>query len=122
MEFVISMSTHRIYDMTFKSIYNAYVNKVTRKNRSTQELDEILRWMGGYTEEEFQNILDNEEMTMREFFEDNDHLNPSRLEVTGTICGVKIAELEDPLMKDIRIMDKIVDELARGKAIEKIKR
>ena len=70
------MSTHRIYDMTFKSIYNAYVNKVTRKDRSTEELDEILRWMGSYTEEDFQNVLNNEEMTMREFFENNDHLIP----------------------------------------------
>lgn len=116
------MSTHKVYEMTFKTIYNAYVNKVTRKDRTIEELNEVLQWMSGYNENEFNRVLEDETMTLREFFEKNKQLNPTRLEVTGTICGVKIAELEDPLMKDIRIMDKIVDELARGRKIEKIKR
>ncbi len=115
------MSTHKIYDMTFKKIYDAYVNKVERKDQTADALDEVLAWLTGHDAEALQ-VLADDDVTMREFFEDNTALNPNRFLVTGSICGVKIDEIEDPLMKEIRIMDKVVDELAKGKALEKIKR
>lgn len=115
------MSAHKIYDMTFKTIYDAYVNKVERKDRTAEELDEVLNWLTGYDDEALRALADDG-VTMREFFEGNSGLNDDRFLVTGSICGVKIDEIEDPLMKEIRIMDKVVDELAKGKAIEKIKR
>ncbi|TDM13407.1 DUF2200 domain-containing protein [Macrococcus bovicus] len=114
------MDQHRIYNMTFSSIYGSLLKKVERKNRTQAELDEIIRWMTNYSQEELDNYKTNDR-TVREFY-DNARLNENRHLITGSICGVKIAEIQQPLMKEIRYMDKLVDELAKGKAIEKIKR
>ena len=115
------MSSHKIYEMSFGKIYDAYLNKVERKDRTADELDEVLYWLTGYDAEALRELAEDG-VTMREFFKGNSGLNPDRFLVTGSICGVKIDEIEDSLMKEIRIMDKVVDELAKGKPIDKIKR
>ncbi|ULG72255.1 DUF2200 family protein [Macrococcus brunensis] len=114
------MDQHRIYNMTFSSIYGSLLKKVERKNRTEAELDEIIRRLTNYSQEELDAYKMNDK-TMREFYK-KAHLNDNRHLITGSICGIKIAEIQQPLMKEIRYMDKLVDELAKGKAIEKIKR
>jgi len=113
--------THRIYSMAFASVYPAYVAKAERKGRTQAEVDEVIRWLTGYTAKGLQAQIDKG-ATFEAFFAKAPKLNPARELITGTICGVKLHEIEDPLMKNIRYLDKLVDELARGKAMEKILR
>ena len=115
------MSDHRIYHMTFASIYDAYINKVSRKGQTETDARTLMCWQTGYSDSELQACIETG-ITLREFFENADNLNERRFLVTGVICGVRIEALEDPLMKEIRIMDKIIDELAKGKALPKIMR
>lgn len=110
--------THRIYDMTFASVYPLYVKKVERKGQSEADLKTVITWLTGYSETELQNLIDRE-VTFREFFA-GVRLNDNAEKITGIICGVRIEEIEDPLMKQIRYLDKVVDELAGGKKLEKI--
>lgn len=114
------MKTEKVYQMTFSSIYPMYVQKVERKERTEEELKEVLSWLTGYSEKEIVELA-KIEVTLEEFF-DRATLNPARENITGSICGVKIQEIEESLMKEIRYMDKVVDELAKGKKIEKIMR
>ncbi|MBF0806490.1 DUF2200 family protein [Streptococcus sp. 19428wA2_WM07] len=106
--------------MTWTSIYQAYLNKVQRKERSQDELDNILSWLTGYSPQELQEVSDIR--TVADFYRESPAWNPAASAVTGIICGVKIQELTDPLMKQIRITDKLVDELAKGRPLEKIRR
>ena len=110
-----------VFEMTFARIYGAYVNKVERKQRTREELDEVITWLTGYSEEEIALMCDSQ-ITMRYFFEQAPTYNPTADLITGVICGVKVQSVKDPLMKKIRQLDKLVDELAKGKAMDKIKR
>lgn len=110
---------HKVFKASFADIYQCYVVKVEKKGRSVKELNEVIAWLTGY--ESKQILKENKLKTMSEFFE-GAKLNPNAKLITGSICGVKIEEISDPLMKKIRYLDKVVDELAKGKAIEKIKR
>ena len=112
---------HRIYSMTFASVYPFYVQKVERKGRTQQELDEVICWLTGYSESELNNQIEKE-TTFETFFDQAPKLNPNRTLFTGLICGVRVEEIQEPLMREIRYLDKVVDELARGKKMEKILR
>lgn len=114
-------ANHRIYDMSVASVYVHYVTKVEKKGRTTSELDEVICWLTGYGESELQAELANK-TTFRDFFDRAPALNPNRSLITGTICGVRIEQIEEPLMREIRYMDKLVDELAKGRPMEKILR
>lgn len=109
---------HKVYSMKFNKIYDLLLNKVVRKQRTKEELDAIIHWFTGCDIDE---VL-SKEYTYEEFFKYAPRLNKNRELIHGTICKVKIDEIEDPLMKDIRRLDKLVDELAKGKKLEKILR
>lgn len=109
---------HKIYSYPFSGIYQAYLAKVERKGRSQEELDQVLTWFSGQSIQELHASAAGEQ-TLREYFEAV-AVVPAAEEIRGTVCGVSIASIEEPLMKKIRQMDKLVDELARGKAIAKI--
>ncbi|GAA4349425.1 DUF2200 domain-containing protein [Microbacterium rhizosphaerae] len=111
---------HRIFTTTVASVYPLYVAKLERKGRTQAELDEVIRWLTGFDEARLQRELD-EGATFEEFFADAD-LNPGASLITGVVCGVKVQEIEDPLMQRIRYLDKLVDELAKGKPMEKVLR
>lgn len=115
------MTEHKIYSMAFSRIYPNYVAKAERKDRTKEEVDEILTWLTGYSNEELHKQID-EDVTMKEFFEQAPELNPNRREVKGVICGIRVEDMEESLMKEIRYMDKVIDELAKGKKMEKILR
>jgi len=106
---------NRIYEMTYESIYSLYLQKVERKGRSAAELDQVLSWLTGV---EAPAKLTG---TYKELAK-NLHINPKAAEIKGVICGVRVEDLEDPVIKFARQMDKVVDELARGKAVEKVMR
>lgn len=111
---------HRIFTMRFASVYLAYVNKVERKGRTKDELDQVITWLTGYDDEELAAHLEAE-TTFEDFFAGatmNDHTDL----ITGVVCGVRVEDVEDPLMQQIRWLDKLVDELAKGKAMEKVLR
>jgi hypothetical protein len=112
---------HRIYRMTFASVYPHYVTKVERKGRTKDELHEIIRWLTGYTEQALADQIARK-TTFEAFFDEAPGLHPNVVKITGLICGVRIEEIEDPLMKKIRYLDKLVDELAKGRKMEKILR
>ena len=114
-------NNERVFKMAFARVYPLYVNKVERKGRTTQELDQVICWLTGYTPQALAKQIE-EKKTFDEFFGEAPRLHPNAGKITGTICGVKIAEIEDPLMRKIRYMDKLVDELAKGRPMEKILR
>lgn len=111
----------RIYKLTFASVYPHYVTKVERKGRTKAELDEIISWLTGYTQNQIDDQIERE-TTFEAFFAEAPAMNPARSLITGLICGVRVEEITEPLMKEIRYLDKVVDELAKGKAMEKILR
>ncbi|MFF2485704.1 DUF2200 domain-containing protein [Microbacterium sp. NPDC058062] len=111
---------HRIFSISFASVYPLYVTKVEKKGRTTAELDEVIEWLTGFDDAELKQHID-EHTTFEDFFADAD-LNPNASLITGVICGMRVEEIEDPLMQKIRYLDKLVDELARGKSMEKILR
>jgi hypothetical protein len=113
--------THRIYKMSFASVYPHYVAKAERKGRTKAEVDEIIRWLTGYSQGELEAVLENG-TDFETFFAQAPRLNPARGEIKGVICGVRIEEIEEPLMREIRYLDKLIDELAKGKAMEKVLR
>lgn len=115
------MSKHRIYSMSVASVYPHYVTKAEKKGRTKAEVDEIIRWLTGYSQEEFEAHLEKE-TDFETFFAEAPELNPSRKLIKGVICGVRVEEIEEPTMQEIRYLDKLIDELARGKAMEKILR
>lgn len=115
------MDDHRIYTMAFASVYPHYVTKVEKKGRTRQELDEIICWLTGYTPKALAKQLEGR-VDFRTFFDQAPRLHPDAKKITGTICGVRIEEIEHPLMRKIRYLDKVVDELAKGRPMEKIQR
>ncbi|MGD9909871.1 MAG: DUF2200 domain-containing protein [Candidatus Izemoplasmatales bacterium] len=115
------MKKNKIYDIAFSTVYPLYIQKIEKKGREKSELDQIIYWLTGYNEDELHHVLENNQ-TMTVFFERAPRLNPNRSFITGSICGVIIQDIEEDLMKNIRYLDKLVDELAKGKALEKILR
>ena len=113
------MAGHRIFRTSVASVYPHYVNKAERKGRTKAEVDEILCWLTGYSPSQLGAQLEDGK-DFAAFFAEAPALNPSRKQITGVICGVRVEDIEDPLMQEIRYLDKLVDELARGKAMEKI--
>lgn len=115
------MTKHRIFTTSVASVYPLYLAKAAKKGRSKAEVDEILRWLTGYSQAELEARLQNK-TDFETFFAEAPRLNPARSAITGVICGVRIEDIEDPTMREIRYLDKMVDELARGKSMEKILR
>ena len=115
------MEKPRIFKMTFSSIYTLYIQKAEKKGRSKIEVDEIIFWLTGYDEASLQKQLMNE-TDVETFFNDAPEFNPNAALIKGVICGYRVEEMEDGLMKKIRYLDKLIDELAKGKAMEKILR
>jgi hypothetical protein len=111
---------HRIFSTSVASVYPLYVTKLQKKGRSKDELDEVIRWLTGFDEPALQRRLDDG-TTFAEFFADA-HINPKTSQITGIICGMRVEEIDDPLMQKIRFLDKLVDELARGKSMQKVLR
>ena len=115
------MKQNKIYKMSLASIYPLYVAKVQKKGKTILELNEIIKWLTGYTNSEIINFVESG-LTLEDFFDNAPNLNPSRGLITGTICGVRVEEIDEPLMREIRYLDKLVDELARGKKMSSILR
>lgn len=115
------MENNRVYAMKLTKIYPMLVAKAEKKGRTKQEVDEVIGWLLGYDEKGLQNQLDWD-VDYRTFFEEAPCVNPNCHRITGSVCGVKVQEIEDPLMQKIRYLDKLVDELAKGKPMEKILR
>ncbi|MDF1479338.1 DUF2200 domain-containing protein [Leifsonia sp. H3M29-4] len=111
---------HKIFDMSVSKVYPLYVTKLERKGRTQAELDEVIRWLTGFDGAELARHLD-EGTTFERFFAEA-RMNPNASLITGVICGLRVEQIEDPLMQKIRYLDKLVDELARGKAMEKVLR
>lgn len=112
---------HRIFAMSVASVYPHYVAKAEKKGRTKAEVDEIIRWLTGYSQRELDARL-AQRTDFETFFAEAPRLNPSRTLITGVICGIRVEEIEEPTMREIRYLDKLIDELARGKAMEKILR
>ena len=115
------MAKHKIYTMSFAKVYPHYIAKAEKKGRTKAEVDEIVRWLTGYSQEALEEILANG-TDFETFFAEAPQLNPSRRLVKGVICGVRVEEIDEPTMQEIRYLDKLVDELAKGKAMEGILR
>jgi hypothetical protein len=112
---------HRVYGIAFASVYPHYVTKVEKKGRTKAELHEVITWLTGYGEKDLARIL-SDGTTFRDFYGNAPALNPARSLITGMICGVRVEEIEDPLMRELRYLDKLVDELAKGRKMEKVLR
>ena len=115
------MEKHRIFKMSFASVYPHYINKAEKKGRTKDEVDTVICWLTGYSQHELQQQIDSK-TDFETFFEKAPQLNPNVSKITGVICGYRVEEIEDELMQKIRYMDKLVDELAKGKKMEKILR
>lgn len=115
------MSQHRIYKMKFSSVYPLYVQKAERKNRTQEEVDQIICWLTGYSQEQLQHQIELQS-DFENFFADAPGFNPNAALIRGVVCGVRVEDVEDPLMRKVRYLDKLIDELAKGKALGKILR
>lgn len=115
------MNNHRIYAMSFARVYPEYVKKAEKKGRTKAEVDAIIGWLTGYSQTELEAVLENG-TDFETFFQQAPQMNPARTLIKGVICGVRVEEIEEPTMREIRYLDKLIDELARGKAMEKILR
>lgn len=115
------MPKHRIFTTSFASVYPLYVAKAERKGRTGGEVDEIICWLTGYTREQIRSCCEDG-TDLETFLARAPEPNPARFLIEGVVCGVRVEEIEDPVMREIRYLDKLVDELARGKAMEKILR
>ena len=115
------MQTHRVYTMSFARVYPLYITKVEKKGRTKAEVDTVIRWLTGYTQKSLDSHIEKQ-TTFETFFAKAPKMNPNRSLITGVICGVRIEDIQEPLMREIRYLDKLVDELAKGKTMEKILR
>jgi len=115
------MAKHRIYTTSFASVYPLYVAKVEKKGRTKAEVDQIISWLTGYGQKELEAQL-KKQTDFETFFADAPKINPSRTLIKGVVCGVRVEDIEEPTMREIRYLDKLIDELARGKAMDKILR
>ena len=115
------MQNTRIYTTSFASVYPHYIQKAEKKGRTKSEVDEIIFWLTGYDKKSFQEILDNK-TDFKTFFEQAPKINPNASLIKGVICGYRVEDIEDELMRNIRYLDKLIDELAKGKKMEKILR
>ena len=116
-----SMTKHRIFSISVASVYPHYIAKAEKKGRTKAEVDEIIRWLTGYSQKALESEL-AKGTNFEDFFARAPRLNPARELITGVICGIRVETIEDPLMRELRYLDKLIDELARGKAMEKILR
>lgn len=115
------MEDHRIFAMPFAKVYPLYVQKAQRKNRTKAEVDQVIGWLTGYDPAGLQRQIE-QGSDLRTFFAQAPAMHPNRSLITGVVCGVRVEEIEEPLMREIRYLDKLVDELARGRKMEKILR
>lgn len=115
------MNNTRVYKMSFVSVYPHYIQKAKKKARTKAEVDEIIFWLTGYNEQSLQQLLDNK-TDFETFFAQAPQINPNVSKITGVICGYRVEEIEDKLMQQIRYLDKLIDELAKGKPMDKILR
>lgn len=115
------MTKHKIYTMPFADVYPHYIAKAERKGRTKAEVDEIIFWLTGYQQEEMNEHLEKR-TDFETFFAEATQMNPSRELIKGVVCGIRVEEVEEPTMREIRYLDKLIDELAKGKKMEKILR
>jgi len=115
------MDNSRVYKMSFAGVYPHYISKAEKKGRTKEEVDTIIRWLTGYDQSALQQVINNK-INFETFFAEAPQLNPNVSKITGVICGYRVEEIEDPLMQKIRYLDKLIDELAKGKAMDKILR
>lgn len=113
------MNNERVYRMKFSSVYPMYIQKAERKGRTKEEVDTVIQWLTGYDEQGLQSQI-NGEADFETFFVQAPQINPNASKITGVICGVRVEEIEDPVIQKIRWLDKLVDELAKGKPMEKV--
>lgn len=115
------MSKPKIYTMSFAKVYPMYINKAERKERTKTEVDQIIRWLTGYSQEQIEKQI-KKETDFETFFLEAPQLNPARKNIKGVVCGIRVEEIEETMMQEIRYLDKLVDELAKGKKLDKILR
>lgn len=115
------MTKHHIFTMSFSKVYPLLVAKAEKKGRTKTEVDEVIRWLTGYSQEELEAQLEKQ-TAYETFFAEAPRLNPSRVLIKGVVCGVRVEDIEEPTMQEIRYLDKLIDELAKGKAMDKILR
>ncbi len=115
------MNNEKVFQMSFSKIYPLLKNKALKKGRTSDEVLEVIEWLTGYKPKDIDTML-SDSVTYRDFFQNAPKMNPDRCLIKGVVCGVRVEEIEDPLMRDIRYLDKLIDELAKGKAMDKILR
>jgi hypothetical protein len=116
-----SPKKHRIYTMSFGSVYPLYIAKAEKKGRTKDEVDKVIRWLTGYTQSQLTAHI-KKQTDFEHFFAEAKKLNPNRSLITGVVCGIRVEGIKEPLMREVRYLDKLIDELAKGKAMEKILR
>lgn len=114
-------NNERVFKMSFAGVYPHYVTKVEKKGRTVDELHQVIFWLTGYNDADLKRIIEDK-TNFEDFFKNAPQLNPNVSKITGVICGYRVEDIEDPLMQKIRYLDKLIDELAKGKAMEKILR
>lgn len=115
------MTKHRIYTMSFAGVYPHYITKAEKKGRTKEDVDHIIEWLTGYDQKGLKAVLDSK-TNFEDFFAKAPKLNPNRKLIKGVVCGIRVEEIEEPLMQEVRYLDKLIDELARGKKMESILR
>lgn len=115
------MENEKVFAMSFSKVYGLLIAKAERKGRTREEVEKVTFWLTGYTAQQIDELMDSE-ISYGDFFRQAPAMNPNREKITGVVCGVRVENIENPLMRDIRYLDKLVDELAKGKAMEKILR
>lgn len=115
------MDKHKIYKMSFARVYPMLVAKAEKKGRTQSEVDEIILWLTGYTQEGLEEAL-RKQTDNETFYQEAPRLNPSRTLIKGVVCGIRVEDIEEPIMQEIRYLDKLIDELAKGKSMDKILR